>query len=115
MDMELSKKLSSLHKVLVLGSGGREHAIVHSLLKSEGVSEIIVAPGNGSILGLNLSASSILVRNAKLDLSDIPGVVAFAKEEGVTVVIVGPEQPLVDGVVDAMTTQVSSRNYSIHR
>ena len=105
MDMELSKKLSCLHKVLVLGSGGREHAIVHSLLKSEGVSEIIIAPGNGSILGFD-SASNILARNAKLDLSNISGVVAFAKEAGVTVVIVGPEQPLVDGVVDAMTTEV---------
>lgn len=95
----------SLHKVLVLGSGGREHAIVHSLLKSDSVSEIIIAPGNGSAASFD-PAARIAVKNTKLDLSYITGVVAYAKEHGVSVVVVGPEQPLVDGVVDAMTAQV---------
>lgn len=90
--------------MLVLGSGGREHAIVHSLLKSESISDIIIAPGNGSIVDFD-PKSRVVVKNASLDLSDITGVVAFAKKEGVTVVAVGPEQPLVDGIVDAMTEQ----------
>jgi len=77
-------------KVLVIGGGGREHTIGWMLLKSDKVSKLYFSPGNGgtSVLGQNISYSGI---NDILD---------FAKKEQIDFTVVGPEQPLVDGVVD---------------
>jgi len=77
-------------KVLVIGGGGREHTLGWKLSKSEKVSKLYFAPGNGgtSVLGENIHSSGIK------DLLD------FAKKEKIDFTVVGPEQPLVDGVVD---------------
>jgi phosphoribosylamine--glycine ligase len=75
-------------KVLVVGSGGREHAIVRALARSGGASEILSAPGNAGIA---------------LDAETVPGdPLTVAAERGVDLVVVGPEAPLVDGLVDAL-------------
>ncbi len=77
-------------KVLVMGGGGREHTLGWKLAKSNKVSKLYFAPGNGgtSILGENI------------DYSGLEDTLAFAKREKIDFTVVGPEQPLVDGVVD---------------
>lgn len=86
-------------KCLVIGAGGREHAIAWKLAGSHLTSEILVAPGNG---GTALEAK---VRNIPVSVEDIKGLVEVAKTEGVRFTVVGPEVPLVAGIVDAFTAE----------
>ena len=82
-------------KVLVVGSGGREHALAWKCAQSPRVSEVLVAPGNGG------TATEPRVRNVPVAAEDVAGLVALAKAEHVGLTIIGPEAPLVIGVVDA--------------
>ena len=82
-------------KVMVIGGGGREHALAWKLAQSPRVSEVLVAPGNPG------TAAEPKCRNVAVAADDVPGLVAIAGAEGVALTIVGPEQPLVIGVVDA--------------
>ena len=79
-------------KVLVVGNGGREHAIVWSLLKSPKVEKVYCAPGNG---GIQKDAECV-----DITATDIEGLVHFAKETKVDLTVVGPEVPLLSGIVD---------------
>ncbi|MDY0234994.1 MAG: phosphoribosylamine--glycine ligase [Gudongella sp.] len=79
-------------KILVIGSGGREHALCWKLRQSELVDKIYCAPGNG---GTGLIAENIL-----LQANDIEGLLEFAKREKIDLTVVGPEEPLVLGIVD---------------
>ena len=81
-------------KVLVVGGGGREHAIVRAAGRSAQVSEVLCAPGNAGI--------AADARCLEVGASDVDGIVAAASEEQAGLVIVGPEAPLVEGVVDAL-------------
>ncbi|KRA50818.1 phosphoribosylamine--glycine ligase [Pseudoxanthomonas sp. Root630] len=81
-------------KVLVIGSGGREHALAWKLAQSPRVDEVIVAPGNAG------TATEAGCRNAAIKVTDIEGLLALAQDEGVGLTVVGPEVPLVAGVVD---------------
>ncbi len=81
-------------KVLVIGSGGREHALAWKLAQSPRVSEVLVAPGNAG------TATEPRCRNVAVNATDIAGLLRLAAEEGVDVTVVGPEAPLVQGVVD---------------
>ncbi|MDX1480910.1 MAG: phosphoribosylamine--glycine ligase [Woeseiaceae bacterium] len=81
-------------KVLIIGGGGREHALAWKCVRSPLVEEVIVAPGNA---GTELEPG---VRNAAVAADDIDGLLALAKAEHVKLTIVGPEAPLVAGVVD---------------
>ena len=81
-------------KVLVIGSGGREHALAWRLGQSDGVTEVLVAPGNAG------TAGESNMRNVDLDVNDFDGLLTLAKQEGVDFTMVGPEAPLVDGIVD---------------
>ncbi len=81
-------------KVMVIGSGGREHALAWKLKSCAGVSEVIVAPGNA---GTELEDG---IRNVDVADSDLDGLVDVAQREGVGFTMVGPEAPLVAGVVD---------------
>jgi phosphoribosylamine---glycine ligase len=82
-------------KVLIVGSGGREHALAWKCAQSTRVTEVLVAPGNGG------TATEPRVRNVAVAAEDITGLVAMAQAERVALTIIGPEQPLVMGVVDA--------------
>ncbi len=81
-------------KVLIIGSGGREHALAWKIRQSPLVSEVLTAPGNGGTCEEG--------RNVPLAADDVPGLVAFAREQGIDLVIPGPELPLTLGVADAM-------------
>lgn len=81
--------------ILVLGSGGREHAITCALLKSPKCEGLFVAPGNG---GTALIAKNI----ATLDINDGVAVLAFAEDNAIDLVVIGPEAPLVSGVADVL-------------
>jgi phosphoribosylamine--glycine ligase len=82
-------------KVLIVGSGGREHALAWKVAQSPKVSEVLVAPGNGG------TATEPRVRNVSVASEDVAGLVALARAEKVGLTIIGPEAPLVIGVVDA--------------
>merc|ERR1719313_2780022 len=84
-------------KVVVLGSGGREHALALALAKSSRVSTVICAPGNGGCSGGKLRRAAL-----PLTAPDFQELIDFCQKERVGLVVVGPEQPLVDGVVDAL-------------
>jgi phosphoribosylamine---glycine ligase len=86
-------------KVLVIGSGGREHALAWKCASSTRVSEVIVAPGNAG------TAAEPKIRNANVPAEDIPGLLDLATREKVGLTIVGPEAPLVAGVVDEFTAR----------
>jgi phosphoribosylamine--glycine ligase len=83
-------------RILVVGSGGREHALAHTLLKSPDVSAVMAAPGNGGTAGCG---ENIPIRD-----TDVPGIVALAKDRSIDLVVVGPEAPLVAGLRDALET-----------
>lgn len=81
-------------KVLIIGNGGREHALAWKVVQSPLVNKVFVAPGNaGTALEPNLE-------NVEIKATDIEGLLAFAKKEKIGLTIVGPETPLVLGVVD---------------
>ncbi len=82
-------------KVLVVGSGGREHALAWKCTASSRVTEVLVAPGNAG------TAREPKVRNVPIQATDIGGLIGLARSEGVALTIVGPEAPLVAGLVDA--------------
>ena len=84
-------------KILVVGGGGREHAIIRSLKKNPDVTEIYALPGNGGI-----AADATCVNIGATDLEKI---VAFAKETGVDYAVVAPDDPLVLGCVDALEAE----------
>ena len=86
-------------KILVIGSGGREHALAWKIKQSHRVSEVIVAPGNAG------TAREPGVRNADVAMSDIDGLLALAKKENVALTVVGPEAPLVAGLVDKFRSE----------
>src|SRR5512137_1505286 len=79
-------------KVLVVGSGGREHALVWKIAQSPLVEKVFCAPGNPGI--------GRIAENVPLAVDDLPGLLAFAKKEGVGLTVVGPELPLSLGIVD---------------
>lgn len=81
-------------KVLVIGNGGREHALAWKLKQSPRVSEVIVAPGNAG------TARERGLRNVDVAVGDVEGLLKLAREEKVELTVVGPEVPLVAGVVD---------------
>ena len=82
-------------KVLVIGNGGREHALAWKAAQSPLAEVVYVAPGNPG------TALEPKLRNVDISVSDIDGLLDFAKKEAVDLTIVGPEAPLVAGVVDA--------------
>lgn len=84
-------------KVLLVGNGGREHALAWKLAQSPKVDQVFVAPGNA---GTALEAG---MENLGIAVDDIDGLLAFAQEQGVELTVIGPEAPLVAGIVDRFT------------
>ena len=79
-------------KVGVIGSGGREHAICISLKKSKNIDKIYCFPGN--------AGTSFIAENIEIELNNFEELKRVIKELGIDIIIVGPEKPLVDGIVD---------------
>jgi len=84
-------------RILILGGGGREHALAWRLSQDRGVREVLCAPGN--------AGTAELGRNLDLSPTDVPAVCAAARHERVDLVVVGPEAPLVAGVVEALAAE----------
>lgn len=82
-------------KVLVVGAGGREHALAWKVAQSDKADLVFVAPGNAG------TARSDKLQNVDIDAGDISGLVKFAQREAIGLTIIGPETPLVNGIVDA--------------
>ena len=81
-------------KILIIGSGGREHALAWKCAQSADVTEVIVAPGNAG------TAGETGVRNVAVSADDIDALLELAQAESIDLTIVGPEAPLVAGIVD---------------
>src|SRR5262245_10009077 len=80
-------------KVLVIGSGGREHALAWKIGQSPRVDRVFVAPGN--------AGTAIDAENVDIKSTDIAKLIHFAKENHIDVSVIGPESPLCEGIVDA--------------
>ena len=79
-------------KIAILGSGGREHALAVSISKSSKIEKIYCIPGN--------AGTSEIATNINLDINNFDNLYNFLNENKIDLVVVGPEQPLVNGVVD---------------
>ena len=79
-------------KIAILGNGGREHAIAHQISKSVKVSKLYCIPGNAGTM--------TIAENIYLDILNFEKLLDFVKEKKIDLVIVGPEKPLVEGVVN---------------
>ncbi len=87
-----------MNRVLVIGSGGREHALAWRLSQSLTVEKTFVTPGNAG------TAMEPAIENVVLDVDDFSILIAFCQSNNINLVIIGPEQPLVNGVVDALSS-----------
>jgi hypothetical protein len=96
-------------KLMVVGGGGREHAIIKKLRENPTVTEIYALPGNG---GIARDATCV-----DIGAKDIDGIVKFAVEHAVDYAVVAPDDPLVLGAVDALTAQLGNHEncYEKHR
>ena len=82
-------------RILVVGGGGREHALVWRIAQDRPAAELFAAPGNGG--------TEALGTNVPLAATDIAGLVAWCDEQRPDIVVVGPDDPLAAGIVDALT------------
>lgn len=87
-------------KLLVVGSGGREHALTWKLAQSPHASRIWCGPGNAGTARERLARNSELVQNVPIGAEDLPGLLAFALENKPDLTVVGPDNPLAAGIVD---------------
>ncbi len=88
----IKKKYQTKMKVLVVGQGGREHVLAWKLAQAKSVSKVFCAPGN--------AGTQVDAVNIDISATDIDRLLAFAKKEQIDLTVVGPEAPLVDGIVD---------------
>ena len=95
---EIESMKDSNLKVMVIGSGGREHTLAKVCQRSPLVSQVVVAPGNGGI--------AKEFETLELSVSDNAAIVKAAKENQIDLVVVGPEVPLCNGAVDALRRQI---------
>ena len=87
-------------KLLVIGSGGREHALVWKLAQSPHVTQMWCAPGNAGIAQERLAQNGRAIECVGIGAEDLPALLAFAQEKQVDFTVVGPDNPLALGVVD---------------
>lgn len=92
IDGRILKISGRMMKVLLIGSGGREHALAWKIAQSQRLEKLYVAPGNGG--------TELIAQNVALDVTDHKAVIGFCQSNGVDLVVVGPEVPLVAGIVD---------------
>ncbi|MDR0989493.1 MAG: phosphoribosylamine--glycine ligase [Prevotellaceae bacterium] len=92
-------------KVLLLGSGGREHALAWKIAQSPRVEQLFIAPGNGGTASVGT--------NVHISATDFVGLKAFALAEGITLLVVGPEDPLVQGIYDSFAADPAVRHIAV--
>lgn len=85
--------------VLIVGSGGREHALAWKIAQSDLVDQVFVAPGNAG------TANGSKMSNVAIDVSNFTALADFARNNNIALTLIGPEQPLVDGIVDYFRSQ----------
>lgn len=98
--------MSDGQRVMVLGSGGREHALLWKLAQSERVGALYAAPGNGG--------TAQLAQSVPLAIDDLDGLVAFAARERIDLTVVGPDDALAAGIVDRFSAaglRISARRW----
>ncbi|MEY2466078.1 MAG: phosphoribosylamine---glycine ligase, partial [Verrucomicrobiota bacterium] len=87
-------------KILVIGSGGREHALVWKLAQSPHVTQMWCAPGNAGIARERTAKTDTAVECVNISADDLPKLLAFAQEKKIELTVVGPDNPLALGIVD---------------
>ena len=92
-------------KILLLGSGGREHALAWKIAQSPKVEKLFIAPGN--------AGTSAIGENVAIKATDFPALKAFALKEKVDMIVVGPEDPLVEGIYDSFTGDAATQHIAI--
>ena len=92
-------------KVLLLGSGGREHALAWKIAQSPKIEKLYIAPGN--------AGTSAVGENVNIKATDFPALKAFALEQGIDMIVVGPEDPLVQGIFDSFKEDEATRHIAI--
>lgn len=92
-------------KILLLGNGGREHALAWKMAQSQKLDKLYIAPGN--------AGTALVGENVVIDAGDFAAVESFVIERAIDMVVVGPEVPLVDGIVDYFAANPKLRNVSI--
>ena len=93
-----SVEVLTMSRVLVVGGGGREHTLAWALSRSEHVDRLLVAPGNPGTAGCDRT------ENVAVGAGDIAGLVALCRRESVDLAVIGPEDPLAAGLVDALAS-----------
>ena len=89
----------------VIGSGGREHAICYKLKQSPKIKKLVCIPGN--------AGTQKIAENIKADISDFDAIYQIIKKESIDLVIVGPEQPLVDGLIDYLNEKKINNHFHL--
>ncbi|MDT0685498.1 phosphoribosylamine--glycine ligase [Autumnicola psychrophila] len=92
-------------KILILGAGGREHTFAHMISQSERCSKLFVAPGN--------AGTSKIAENVDLKVTDFEAIKNFVLEKGIEMLVVGPEDPLVEGIADFFTQNEQLKNVKL--
>ncbi|MBQ8673923.1 MAG: phosphoribosylamine--glycine ligase [Bacteroides sp.] len=92
-------------KVLLLGSGGREHALAWKIAQSPKVEKLYIAPGN--------AGTAAVGENVDIKATDFPALKVFALERGIDMIVVGPEDPLVQGIFDYFKGDITTQNIAI--
>lgn len=91
--------------ILILGSGGREHALAWKTAQSKKCDKLFIAPGNAGTM--------VLGKNVPIDVNDFEKLKAFALENDISMIVVGPEDPLVNGIADAFKTDSATAGISV--
>jgi len=105
INLPTKKNPRNTMNLLLIGSGGREHAIAWKCAKSKLCDKLFIAPGNA---GTRLAGTNI-----QLDVADFESVKAFCRSEGIDMVVVGPEEPLVNGISDSFSSDESVKHIPV--
>ena len=105
-------EMNTGRNILLLGSGGREHALAWKIAQSPKCSGLYIAPGNAGTDGMPLAAGG-RSKNVPLKVNDFEGIKTFCIEKGITMVVVGPEDPLVNGIYDYFQTNADLKDIPV--
>jgi phosphoribosylamine--glycine ligase len=102
-----------MKRILLLGSGGREHALAWKIAQSEQVEKLFIAPGNAGTAGSSASGAKCICENVAMKADDFEAIKDFCVKEQVDMVVVGPEDPLVKGIYDDLKADKRTSNIPV--